>query len=108
MKPSLQINEMEHDFQLHKRYSEGMRRLVKKKTAPKHGGKIGALPPLHSTTEGTENDGLQLATDLNQTNDFLERDGNLEESKKSKTIDVNEQNRQKIKGTFDSRKGSKN
>lgn len=37
---------MEHDFQLHKRYSEGMRKLVKRKSVPKHGGKQGHLPPI--------------------------------------------------------------
>jgi len=46
LKPSVQITEMEHDFQLHKRYSEGMRKLVKRKSVPKHGGKQGHLPPI--------------------------------------------------------------
>ena len=57
---------MEHDFQLHKRYSEGMRKLVKRKSVPKHGGKQGHLPPIsHNGGQLDDDQTLQLASDLN-------------------------------------------
>ncbi len=58
---------MEHDFQLHKRYSEGMRKLVKRKSVPKHGGKQGHLPPIsiNGVGGGQDNETLQLASELN-------------------------------------------
>lgn len=48
-KPTFQRNELEQEFQRHRQYSEGMRKLIRKKTVPKHGGKLGQLPPLSST-----------------------------------------------------------
>ena len=89
LKPSVQITEMEHDFQLHKRYSEGMRKIVKRKSVPRHGGKQGHLPPITAEGDNNEQAALQLASDLNlSSQDTINRvDTN---QKSNNTIDENE------------------
>lgn len=49
-KPYLMVNELEDDFSQHKRYSENIRKLKKKKM-PKHNGKLGQLPPIENDKE---------------------------------------------------------
>jgi hypothetical protein len=72
---------MEHDFQLHKRYSEGMRKLVKRKSVPKHGGKQGHLPPISINGGGQDNETLQLASELNlSSQDTINRTNTLEQT----------------------------
>ena len=77
---------MEHDFQLHKRYSEGMRKIIKRKSIPRHGGKQGHLPPIN---QGEEDPAMQLASDLNlSSQDTMNRADTYD--KASKTIDESE------------------
>ena len=46
----MRIEDLEEDFNLHKKYSNGLRRL-KKKRIPYHGGKAGVLPPLGGASD---------------------------------------------------------
>jgi hypothetical protein len=80
LKPSFQITEMEHDFRQHKRYSDGLRKFMKRKSIPRHGGKAGHLPPLSSTAE--EDQAMQLAGELNHSTadkQLFERENTFEE-----------------------------
>ncbi len=45
-KPSLNLNALEQEFTQHQKYSDTLRRIQKRKIMPKHGGKVGQLPPL--------------------------------------------------------------
>mmetsp|Transcript_2460 Transcript_2460/g.2408 ORF Transcript_2460/g.2408 Transcript_2460/m.2408 type:complete len:207 (-) Transcript_2460:62-682(-) len=50
LKPCMMVNELEHEFKQHKKYSESIRRLKKKKL-PKFNGRPGHLPPLEDEQE---------------------------------------------------------
>lgn len=63
-----------------------MRKLVKRKSVPRHGGKQGHLPPI---SQGEEDHAIQLASDLNLSSQgTINRADTYEKS--SKTIDESE------------------
>lgn len=55
-KPRFQAHELEMEFQQHKKYSDGLRKIIRKKTVPKHAGKHGLLPPLSHTVGLNDSD----------------------------------------------------
>ena len=58
----MMVNDLENEFHQHKKYSDNLRRLRKKKL-PKHGGKPGQLPPLEEIDD-VKNGGVSVSQEF--------------------------------------------